>query len=110
MYCSNRCQRDKEYKNYLERWKLGYEPGFNGATKNLSRFIRRYLLEKYNNTCQICGWNKRHPVDDRVLVEIDHVDGDSENCKEENLMVLCPNCHSMTPTFRARNKGSKRRR
>jgi predicted HNH restriction endonuclease len=23
----------------------------------------------------------------------------------ENLQLLCPNCHALTPTYRARNKG-----
>lgn len=32
---------------------------------------------------------------DKVLMlEIDHIDGDWSNCKQENLRFLCPNCHT----------------
>lgn len=44
------------------------------------------------------------------LTEVDHIDGDAHNCRPTNLKILCPNCHSMTPAFRARNSGSKRSR
>ena len=29
--------------------------------------------------------------------------------KEENLTLLCPNCHSLTPTYRGANKGNGKR-
>lgn len=68
------------------------------------------MLEKFNFSCSVCGWNERHPVDGKPLVEVDHIDGDAENCRPENLRVLCPNHHAMTDSFRARNKESKRNR
>lgn len=110
VYCNVRCQKDFEYEQYIREWKAGLKLGYVGKTKALALTIRKYMLIKYNNTCQECGWNKCHPIDKKPLVEIDHIDGDASNCKEENLRVLCPNCHSMTPTFRARNKTSSRDR
>lgn len=107
-YCSNKCQKDFEYKSYIERWLLKKEKGWIGRSRQLSRHVRKYILTKYNFSCAECGWNKIHPVDGSILVEIDHIDGNAENCLEDNLRVLCPNCHSMTATFRARNKNSKR--
>lgn len=110
IYCNNSCQKDYEYNKYIQDWKSGLKVGYVGKTKALTPTIRKYMLLKYNNTCQECGWDKVHPIDKKPLVEIDHIDGDASNCKEENLRVLCPNCHSMTPTFRARNKTSSRNR
>ena len=110
IFCNHNCQINSQYNEYIERWKNGNELGYKGKAKALANPIRKYMLLKHNNTCQECGWNKHHPVDNRPLVEIDHIDGDASNCKEENLRVLCPNCHSMTPTFRARNKTSTRDR
>ena len=110
IYCSIQCQKNYEYEHYIEDWKKGLKLGYVGKTKALAPTLRKYMLTKYNNTCQECGWNKLHPIDNKPLVEIDHIDGDASNCKESNLRVLCPNCHSMTPTFRARNKNSSRDR
>lgn len=42
-------------------------------------------------------------------MQIDHIDGDYKNCRPENLRILCPNCHSLTPTFGALNKGKGRK-
>jgi 5-methylcytosine-specific restriction endonuclease McrA len=36
-------------------------------------------------------------------------DGNSENNLEENLRLLCPNCHSLSPNFRNLNKGYGRK-
>ena len=109
-YCSIQCQANHEYSVYIDNWKKELELGYVGKTKQLTKAIRKYMLIKNNNTCQECGWNKLHPIDNKPLVEIDHIDGDASNCTEANLRVLCPNCHSMTPTFRARNKNSSRDR
>lgn len=110
-YCSNNCQLEYEYKVRIEAWKAGTLVGCgNGKTLQLAHWLRRYLLEKYNYTCIKCGWNKRHPIDNLPLVEINHIDGNAENCLEKNLEVICPNCHSETPNFRARNKESTRDR
>lgn len=52
-----------------------------------------------------CAWdfNKRH-----VAVELEHVDGNSDNNQLSNLKLLCPSCHSLTPTYKAKNKGNGR--
>ena len=36
------------------------------------------------------------------------VDGNYTNNKEENLTLLCPNCHSLTKTYKGANKGNGR--
>ncbi len=110
IFCNVVCNKSFQYEQNIKEWREGTKLGFVGKAKSLSKTVRKYMLLKYDNTCQECGWNKLHPIDNKPLVEIDHIDGDASNCKEENLRVLCPNCHSMTPTFRARNKISTRNR
>jgi len=101
----------EKYDRYIERWLAGSEDGIRAKlTLCLSMHVRRWVMERGNFACSECGWNKHHPVDGRPLVEIDHIDGDASNNRPENLRLLCPNCHSMTPTFRARNKNGKRNR
>ena len=110
IFCSHMCHRKYEYDYNIKLWKDGKLKGYKGKTKAISNWLRKYMLEKTNNTCQKCGWNNRHPIDDKPLVEINHIDGNAENNCEDNLEVLCPNCHSMTHNFKSRNKNSARNR
>lgn len=106
-YCSQSCQTEFQYKNYIERWKKGEESGTVGKYE-ISAHIRRYLFEKYNCSCQICGWNEINPVSGKVPLQIHHIDGDCLNNKEENLQLLCPNHHALTETYGNLNKESSR--
>lgn len=54
------------------------------------------------NCCEECGiseWNGKH-----IACELDHINGNRTDHRLENLKVLCPNCHSQTSTFRAKNR------
>ena len=53
-YCSNKCQKEHQYKEYIIRWKMGVENGMKGLYQ-LSNHIIRYIKEKYNNKCCKCG-------------------------------------------------------
>ena len=44
-----------------------------------------------------------------IPLEIEHIDGNALNNKEENLILLCPNCHSLTKTYRGANRGNGKR-
>ena len=108
-YCSNKCQADYRYANYIIKWKDGFADGSRGLnTKNLSGHIVRYVLSKYNNKCYRCGWSEVNSYSNSIPLEIDHIDGNSENNTEINLVLLCPNCHSLTPTYKNLNKGNGR--
>lgn len=53
--------------------------------------------------CEECGWEKISP-DGRLPLELDHINGDSRDNRIKNLRILCPNCHSLKPTHRGRNR------
>jgi hypothetical protein len=53
--------------------------------------------------CELCGWAEISQ-DGRVPLELDHVNGDHYDNRIENLRILCPNCHSLQPTHRGKNK------
>jgi hypothetical protein len=108
-YCSNACQQEYQYREYIKKWGLGLTDGNRGiVTKNISNYIRRYLIEKYGQKCFLCEWSQRHPVTGNVPLEIDHINGNANDNKEENLRLICPNCHSLSPNFRNLNKGKGR--
>lgn len=108
-YCSNACQAEAQYRDFIERWKKGEVSGSTGKNALfVAKPIRRYLMEKYHNRCARCCWSQRHPVTGKIPLTVDHVDGDWSNTTEENLILLCPNCHSLTPTYGSLNRGNGR--
>ena len=66
------------------------------------------MLEKAKYQCMDCGWGKVNPYTQKSTLEIDHIDGNGDNNKEENLKVLCLNCHSLTKNYRSLNRGNGR--
>ncbi len=60
--------------------------------------------------CEVCGWAEVRSCDGRIPVELDHVNGDKQDNRLENLRVLCPNCHALQPTHRALNRRDRHRR
>ena len=62
--------------------------------------ILKYNLLEYK--CAICGntgeWNGQ-----KLVLQIDHINGDHSDNRLENLRFLCPNCHSQTDTFAGKN-------
>lgn len=70
-------------------------------TLTFERLKRRIALEQEHscNKCKLKKW-----LDERITLELEHIDGDNKNNKRENLECLCPNCHSQTKTWRGRNK------
>lgn len=106
-FCNNECKSRYYYEQYIERWKQGLEDGKSGKY-DVSENIRRYLFEKYNSSCQECGWNIVNKYTNKVPLQIHHIDGDCTNNKEENLQLLCPNCHSLTENYGSRNENATR--
>lgn len=109
VYCSTACQSEYQYQIYITEWRAGLRNGARGVhTQNFSRHVVRYLLDKYDHKCSQCGWDKINPLTKLCPLEIDHIDGDSNNNSESNLRILCPNCHSLTPSYKNLNKGAGR--
>lgn len=104
-YCSNVCQWQYQYEEYIAHWKQGKVV----QTKNISRYLKRFLIEKYEERCSVCGWDKKHPLTHNVPLEVDHIDGNSGNNIGSNLRLICANCHSLTINFKNFNKGKGRK-
>lgn len=79
--------------------KSANETGGKKLRPTVKKLIEKGVLEY---RCYICGntgvWNEQ-----KLVLELDHIDGDHKNNEALNLRLLCPNCHSQTKTFAGRN-------
>jgi len=104
IYCSFSCSAEHKKKLKLEEW-LETEQ-FSKSV--LSSSIRNHLIKQSGHKCSQCGWNKVNPKTGKTPLEVDHIDGNHRNNLISNLRILCPNCHSLTPTYKALNRGNGR--
>lgn len=72
------------------------------GNKIKKKIFEANLLE---NKCYNCGLTKW--LDQNIPLELEHKNGDRFDNRIENLTILCPNCHSLTDTYRGRGKGNK---
>ena len=76
----------------------------NSSYTNRSRLkIRLFAARLLKNQCYICRqlpeWNGKP-----LSLQLDHINGISNDHRIENLRILCPHCHSQTDNFAGRNK------
>lgn len=98
-YCKHSCQVNHKYSLNVKSWINGGEYLSKGA-------IKRYLREKFGDKCSVCGidsWCGKS-----LVLELEHKDGNSDNNCPDNVCLICPNCHSQTNTYKAKNKGNGR--
>lgn len=107
VYCSSQCMADHTKAKKVEEWKE--DPNTATIVGGLSRTIRHFLLKEADNKCQNCGFEGYNSVTGNSILEVDHIDGNCDNNTPENLRVICPNCHAMSPNYKALNKGSGRK-
>lgn len=67
---------------------------FNRNKTNKQTLINLYGYACSNPECKLSEWNG-----ERLVLQVDHIDGNNTNDAIENLRLLCPNCHSQTETF-----------
>ncbi|MFD3813321.1 HNH endonuclease [Rhodococcus sp. NPDC058639] len=75
-----------------------------GAPRVKPHLLRRALLETgREHRCAVCStgpvWNG-----ERLVFHVDHIDGNPNDSRPENVRFLCPNCHSQTPTWAGRRR------
>jgi HNH endonuclease len=65
--------------------------------------VKRHLLRAgiLQNRCDWCGLTSWRGLP--ISIQIDHINGIRDDHRVENLRMLCPNCHSQTDTFAAKN-------
>ena len=62
------------------------------------RLLNEGIKEEKCEVCGITDWNG-----EKLSFELDHINGIRNDHREENLRIICPNCHSQTTTYRGKN-------
>jgi 5-methylcytosine-specific restriction endonuclease McrA len=101
-YCNNVCQKDYESKERVRQW---LEEGKDWGL-GIPKWVHRTLAELRGYACEVCGIHEHNGKP--LKLECDHIDGNHSNNNIENLRLICPNCHSQTPTYKNRNAGNGR--
>jgi HNH endonuclease len=99
IYCGISCSAKGVFTETINR--------FNRGEVSDRDTIRKVLAEVRGYHCEICSiseWQGKP-----ITLQVDHIDGDSGNDTPLNVRLICPNCHSQTTTFGARNKGNGRK-
>ena len=107
-YCSILCYRAYNKSKAVKNWKSGTASGL-GTGGTVTNPIKRYLREKYEDKCCLCGWSRINPHTGKVPLVADHIDGNYLNNTEENLRLICWNCDAIGSTFGGANRGNGRK-
>ena len=97
-FCSRKCYQEN-------RWNLKIEDILKGIIE-CPNTLKKYLSLKNGNNCEICGINEWK--NKKLILVLDHIDGDPYNNIPSNLRLLCPNCDAQLDTFTGKNKGNGR--
>lgn len=99
-YCCLKCQTDYQFVENFRDW---YEHRDNDQRNPA---LRKYLAVWQGLSCSVCGAEEWNGLP--ITLEVEHRSGDSSDNSPDNVCLICPNCHSQTPTYKARNKGNGR--
>ena len=98
-FCNTQCMQDYKLN---ERMLLLEQNLLTGNPKT----IKRCILKRDGHKCVIC--NNEKWFGEPIPLIMDHIDGNSENNKSDNLRLVCGNCDMLLPTYKSKNKGNGR--
>lgn len=98
-FCSHKCHRESEW----ERRKAEIEQtGIADSVKS----AKKYLAATDGHRCKICDLTEW--CGQKIPLILDHINGDPYDNRVQNLRLICSNCDSLLPTYKAKNKGNGR--
>jgi 5-methylcytosine-specific restriction endonuclease McrA len=97
-FCSHDCRIDHQWQESKERIEAGEIVGH--------RRFKRYLIKTRGHKCEKCGGTEW--MGKPMPLVMDHINGNPEDWRLENLRLICCNCDAQTDTYKGRNKGNGR--
>lgn len=98
-YCSYECVNTVKTKQRDIKIEKGLIPS--------RKILRKYLIRKFGykfSICKLTRWMGK-----KIPLELDHIDGYSNNDLPYNLRMICNNCHAQTSTYGIKNRGKGRK-
>jgi len=92
-FCNIQCQNNYKWKSK----KIKIESN----KKSTKYSLKKYLLLKYGNKCQICDTEKW--LDKPILLIMDHIDGNHNHDILSNVRLICSNCDATLDTYKRKN-------
>lgn len=97
-------KRIHNFTRTVDYSKMFIENSKASRSKVKSEIIKKKLIPYECQNCRLKKWLNQH-----ISLHLDHINGIRNDNRLKNLRFLCPNCHSMTPTYcgRANKKPDK---
>lgn len=102
-------QKNIDYSHFKgHAWNKGLTKNENALTDYGThnwRTIKEKLFQERGYRCECCGiteWNGKE-----IKLQVHHIDGNHNHNTRDNLMILCPNCHSQTDNWTYKKCGNK---
>jgi len=99
-YCNNKC--------YSLHMKAERRKKIQESDSIFDKKDKWYLIEIRGHQCETCNnqkWNKQN-----IPLDIHHKDGDTDNNTLNNLQLICPNCHRLTPNHGSKNNTNSKKK
>lgn len=96
---STQADKDRYAQLGKRRSESCLEAILNEETENLSPArIKKKLFFEQRGCCARC--QRSEWLEAPIPLELEHKDGNKQNNSRDNVELLCPNCHALTPTWR----------
>jgi len=96
-YCSSECLQNAHLASLVPKMITGEISAFSA---------KHYLIKTRGIQCEICGITKWRGKP--VSLILDHINGNSNDNRINNLRLICGNCDMQLATYKGRNHGNGR--
>lgn len=96
---------NKMTKEHLFECYLTDKPSRRTCNNNIKNWL--FDLGIKEKICDNCKCDDEW-MNQKLVLQLDHIDGNNSNNKIENLRILCPNCHSQTHNYAGRKNKNGR--
>jgi hypothetical protein len=95
----------KHQNQFIQQLMLPWNEFIDKVGQADNYLVRKRLFLEQEGRCNRC--DSYEWLGEPIALELEHKNGDHHDNSRDNIEILCPNCHALTPTWRGRNKRKK---